>query len=334
MGLLQGKEIDRVPCFSGMGNVTLAGLEDLGLKFSEVHRDAQKMAKAAASTHKLFGFESANVPFDVGLEAEALGCGMNFYEGREGVIYPTVKTKLAEEGEEIRLEVPEGIEGKGRVPMVVEAIQEIAGDIGSEVAVGAYVLGPFTLAGQVFDLNELLKTSFKEPDYVRDALDKLAVVIVSIASEMKKAGADFITIREMGASSDVISPKMFRDLVMPPLEKAIGGIASPRILHICGNAEPIVELMLKSGSEGISVEQRVDIARVRERVGEEAIILGNIDPFNVLTKGTPEDVKQAVERAIRDGVSGVMPGCDMWPEVPRENMRALVETTQEFGKLG
>ncbi|MEE8168251.1 MAG: MtaA/CmuA family methyltransferase [Candidatus Hydrothermarchaeales archaeon] len=327
LDLLRGEEVDCIPCFSGMGNITQTGLDELGFRFSEVHIDAEKMASLAASTYKLFGFDSAVVPFDIGLEAEAMGCELNFYEAREGIIYPTVKTKI--NAEEWKREID--VEKKGRVPIVEAAVKHLKEDIGTEVAIGVFVLGPFTLAGQVTDLNELLKTSFKEPERVSILLDKLAEVIISIAGVMKNAGADFLTIREMGASSDVISPRMFESLVMPSLKRVITEVRPPRILHICGNTDPIVELMHQCGAEGISVEQRSDITRIRKKLGEDAIILGNIDPYSALVKGTPNDVKQAVKRAIRDGVSGVMPGCDIWPAVPRENMLALVNATREYG---
>lgn len=331
LGLLKGEDIDRIPCFSGMGNVTEAGLRELGYRFSEVHKDAAKMAKASASTYKLFGFECAVVPFDVGLEAEAMGCEVNYYEGRDEVIYPTVRTKILELGSDLEKVVPKGVEKRGRVPTVVDAIKMIKKDVGGEVTVGTYVLGAFTLAGQVMDLNELLKASFKEPDRVQAVLNKLADVIISVAGEFKKAGADFITVREMGASSDVISPRMFKSLVMPRLKRVLGNIPQPRILHICGNTDPIIEMMNECGADAMSIEQRSDVKKIREKLGKGPVILGNIDPYKVLVKGTPDDVREAVKRAINDGVSGVMPGCDIWPGVPAENMKALVEATVEFG---
>jgi [methyl-Co(III) methanol-specific corrinoid protein]:coenzyme M methyltransferase len=333
MGLLTRREIDRIPCFSGMGNVTKTGLDSLGYRFSEAHSDSSKMAKAAASTYRLFGFESAVVPFDVGLEAEAMGCEMNFYEGREGIIYPTVKSKTIDLYMDLEKAVPGEIEKKGRVPTVIDAIRMLKDDVGDEVAIGSYVLGPFTLAGQVMDLNELLKASFKEPARVEAVLNKLASVTISIAGAFQEAGVDFMTIREMGASSDVISPRMFKSLVMPPLKRVIENISPPRILHICGNTDPIIEMMNDCGADAVSVEQRSDIKKVREKLGSDPIILGNIDPFNVLVKGTPEDVRGAVKRVIDEGVSGVMPGCDIWPDVPAANIMTMVEATAEFGKV-
>jgi [methyl-Co(III) methanol-specific corrinoid protein]:coenzyme M methyltransferase len=302
------------------------------IRFAEVHKNAEDMAALAASTYKLFGFECAVVPFDLCIEAEALGSEINYYEHvEENILYPTIKTKLARVGEQI--EIPGDLEGRGRIPMLAEVIELLREDIGDEVAVGSYVLGPFTLAGQVMDLNELLKLSFRKPEEINKILDVLTTVILRVGKVLKNAGADYITIREMGAPADVISPRMFKSLVQPPLTKVITNIESPRILHICGNTNPIVELMNECGADALSVEQKNDVALTRQKLGDDAVILGNIDPFNVLAKGTKEDVKKAVKNAISNGVSGVMPGCDIWPDVSPENMLALVEATKKYGKI-
>jgi [methyl-Co(III) methanol-specific corrinoid protein]:coenzyme M methyltransferase len=315
-----------------MGNVTLNGLKKHDIKFSDAHRDSMKMALSAASTYELYGFESAVVPFDLGIEAEALGCEINFYEyKKEGLLYPTVKTKVLTTDDEVA--IPEDYLERGRIPIVVEAIKKLKERIGGEVCIGAYVLGPFTLAGQLMDLNELLKNSFKRQKDILNILDGLTEPIIKLGNHLKSAGADFITVREMGAPSDIISPKMFKTLIMPPLKKAINGLHTPRILHICGDTNKIVGMMYECGAEATSVEPRNDIAATRAQLGKDVKILGNIDAFNTLVKGTPEDVAEAVKIAINAGVNGIMPGCDIWPDVPMENMKSLVNATAEFGRI-
>jgi [methyl-Co(III) methanol-specific corrinoid protein]:coenzyme M methyltransferase len=54
--LLNGKKINSQPAFSGLIHVTTEGLKSEGLIFHETHKNAQKMARAAASTFKLSGF--------------------------------------------------------------------------------------------------------------------------------------------------------------------------------------------------------------------------------------------------------------------------------------
>ncbi|NOY64425.1 MAG: MtaA/CmuA family methyltransferase [Nitrospirae bacterium] len=323
--LFAGESVDRVPCFSGMGNVTTEGLKTLGYRFAAVHLDAKMMAESAATTPKLFGFESAVVPFDLTVEAEALGCQINVYAHSEDILYPTIKEKIIHNEDEMDIEIPDGVEKKARVPLVKEAIELLKKDIGSEVAIGTYVLGPFTLAGQIMELNDLLKLSFKKPDKTGQLLDKLADVIIKIAKEYETVGVDYITVREMGATSDVLSPRVFKNLILPYLQKIFTELKGNTVLHICGKTNDIVGFMMESGTKAISVDQKNDIAESRKKLGPQALIFGNYDPYNVLVTGDEETIRSTIRKCIDDGVSAVWPGCDIWPTVPPENIKVMMD---------
>lgn len=332
LGLLSRKKIDRIPCFSGMGNITTTGMKKLGVKrFAEVHQDAKIMSSVAATTPKLFGYDCAVVPFDLCIEAEALGTKLSFYPHRDDVVYPTIQSKVASIGEEFK--IPDDLETRGRIPMVAEAIRTLKKDLGDKVPIGSYILGPFTLAGQVMDLNELLKMSFKKPDEINKIVDSLDEVLIRVARVWEAAGVDYIAVREMGAPEDVISPRMFKGLVMPHVKKVIESIKVKKVLHICGKTGMIVGMMNQCGADAISVEQQNDVKKTRAELGKETIILGNIDAYKVLVEGTPDKVREAVRQAIENGVNGIWPGCDIWPDVPSANMQAMVDATKEFGKL-
>ena len=328
--LFAGEDVDRPPCFSGMGNVTTEGLKSLNQKFAATHLDAKMMAAAAASTYKLFGFESAVAPFDLCIEAEAMGCEINVYAHSEDLLYPTIKTKLIHNETEMEIAVPSNITTRGRVPLMVEAIKLMKKDVGSETAIGSYVLGPFTLAGQVMELNDLLKLSFKKPDKVGKLLDQLAEVSIQVAGQYEKAGVDYITVREMGATSDVLSPRVFKSLILPYLKKIFATIKVPSVLHICGKTNDIVPFMAESGARAISVDQKNDVAETRKKLGPKAIIFGNYDPYNVLVSGTPDLVRQTMKKCMDDGVSAVWPGCDIWPTVPADNFKTMMDEVRKY----
>ncbi len=328
--LFDGKGVDRVPCFSGMGNVTTAGLRSLKYAFASVHLDAKKMADAAATTYKYFGFECGVVPFDLCVEAEALGCEINVYAHSEEILYPTIKKKLIHNEDEMDISIPDDINSRGRVPLVVEAIKLLKKEIGDDVVIGSYVLGPFTLAGQIMELNELLKLSFKKPDKVAKLLDILTEVIIIVAKEYESAGVDYITVREMGATSDVLSPRVFKTLILPYLKRVFEKINIPSVIHICGKTNDIAPFMVESGARAISVDQKNDVRETRKKLGNDVLIFGNYDPYNVLVAGTPETVRETIRRCIEDGVSAVWPGCDIWPTVPEENFRAMMDTIMNY----
>jgi [methyl-Co(III) methanol-specific corrinoid protein]:coenzyme M methyltransferase len=330
MKLFKGEEVDRVPCFSGMGNVTTTGLDQLGYKFAQVHLDAKQMAETAVTTPKLFGFDSCVLPFDLCVEAEALGAVINTYPHSEDLLYPTIKEKVITSPDEMEITVPGDLLQRGRIPLMLEAIGIAKKEVGDEVPVGSYLLGPFTLAGQIMELNDLLKLSFKKPDKVNNLLDQLAGVIIAIAAEYEKAGIDYLTVREMGATSDVLSPRVFKNLIFPHLRNIFEKIKVPSVIHICGKTNDIVVPMMESGVNAISVDQKNDIVETRKKLGNEALVFGNYDPYNVLVAGTPELVKETMIKCIDDGVSAVWPGCDIWPTVPLENFKTMIETVRDY----
>ena len=329
--LFKKEAIDRVPCFSGMGNITETGINKLGYRFAGIHLDAKQMADTAATTYKLFGYECGVVPVDLCVEAEAMGCVINVYPHAEGILYPTIKEKLIHSEDEMNVSLPSDLASRGRVPLLKEAIRLLKADIGNEVAIGSYVLGPFTLAGQIMELNDLLKLSFKKADKVAKLLDVMADALIVVAKEYEKAGADYITVREMGATSDVLSPRVFKNLILPPLQKVIKSLSGHSVLHICGKTNDIVTSMMEAGPTAISVEQKNDVAESRKKQGGDALIFGNFDPYNVLVSGSEELVRSTIRKCIDDGVNAVWPGCDIWPTVPPQNMIAMMDEINRYG---
>ncbi len=328
---LKGEKVDRLPIFSGMGNVIKPVLDKSGIVFSRVHRDSELMAKAAAGMYRDFGYECAVVPFDLGVEAEALGAKMNFYDDVEGLLYPTIKEKSVKEVDDIH--IPADLAHAGRIPIVTGAIKALRRELGNDVAIGTYVLGPFTLAGQVKELDELFEESFIEPEKTDKLLAKLSEFIIQVFRIYRDAGADYFTLREMGGTSDVMSPKSFKSLIKPHLIRIHSEMPRPSILHICGDTNSIVTDMAECGADAISVDQKNRLAETREKLGPDVIILGNFDPIKVLHKGEVKDVGPAVLEPIEAGASAVWPGCDLWPEVPKENMEALMTALKSVKPL-
>jgi len=280
LSFFRKEDVDSLPVFSGMGNVTVHGLEKYGWKFADIHVDAHKMATMAASTFQIFDFECAVVPFDMGVEAEALGAGVNFYSTHTDVVYPTISRKVAEKVEDLDIRIPSDLAKAGRIPLVTEAIRILKKEVDDQAAIGAWVLGPYTLAGQIVDIGDLAKMAFKKTDMVHEVLDTLAGMLIEISKIYRKAGADYITIREMGAGPDILSPHMFKILIRPHLEKILAAIESPKILHICGSTDSIIDQMALCRADALSVDQKNNVAESRKKLGNEILLLGNFDPWH------------------------------------------------------
>ena len=325
LAVLAGEGVDRCPAFSGLISVTQPGLEGEGIRLSDAHTDAATMATAAATTHRISGFASAVVPLDMTIEAEVLGAVVDFGDEPAEVRFPRVDQPLAASAIEFAPGVPDSLTGCGRVPIVCEAIGILRQQFGDELAVGAWVPGPFTVATLVVDVGRLIMETHTAPDAVGDLLDRLTDMISTIAHGYLDAGADFLTVHEMGGSPGFIGPAAFESLVLPRLQLLLDSLPAPGVLSVCGHTDPAMELLAAAGADALSVDQLNDVRRSRAVVGPDVVLLGNIDPIAILSNGDEETVREAVGTAIGSGVSAVWPGCDLAPQTPRENLIAMVD---------
>jgi [methyl-Co(III) methanol-specific corrinoid protein]:coenzyme M methyltransferase len=318
LSLLNGERPSFLPAFSGLIHITAEGLQRESLALHEVHHDAKKMARAAASTFKLTGMPSAALPLDLCLPAEMLGAELNF----EGEGFPQVKKAMVEGAEEIkRLETGESENWRrGRIDLVCEAIGLVKEDVGSEIVVSGVIPGPYTLLLYLCNPRNLFIEMKKEPHVVLDALFHLSSFLSKIGNAYRASGADFITVHEMGGSPGFIGPVKFEQFILPALKALHEKLPAPRVLSVCGNTNKSIGALAGAGVEAISVDQLNDLAASRE-ILKDTLLFGNVDPVATLWKGDEAQVADAVREAKEAGVDAVWPGCDLVPSTPLQNIR-------------
>ena len=327
--LFRREPVDTMPCFSGMGMVTLDAIRKIGIPFAKVHATGENLARSAMATAELFGFDSVVVPYDMCTVAEAMGRGVSLYEDSSDVLYPTVPNKWASLDE---VEFPDDLLRRGRMPEVDRAfgiLNEAKAD--GRFAVGAWLLGPFTFAGQIIELDLLLKGVKKDKERVEAFLSRLTDLTIQLGRHYQALGADYISIREMGTGTDLLSPRMWKTLIQPNLQRVFAALESPNVLHICGATDLLVGMMNECGADALSVDQKNNAAESRHKLGSDALLLGNFSPYATLCEMEASEVEGVIRKCIDDGVDAVWPGCDIWPEARKENVEAYVRAVRQHG---
>jgi [methyl-Co(III) methanol-specific corrinoid protein]:coenzyme M methyltransferase len=328
MKMFKKEPIDRMPCFSGQGTVTVQAIEMMGTQFAKIHNKAELMAGAALTSARMWGLDGLVIPYDMAVVAEAMGRGVSLYDAAEGIIYPTVPNKWKDLDE---IDIPANYMSQGRMPIIDKAF-EILKKEAPDLAVGAWVLGPFTLGGQIMELDILLKGLKKKKDEIEAFLAQVTQVTIDMCKHYESLGVDFICVREMGSGTDLLSPRMWKTLIQPNLTKVFDAISIPSVNHICGSTDMIIEMMNECGADALSVDQKNNVVETRAKVGNDVLIFGNFDPYGTLT--TLEDtsaVADVIKKCIDNGVDSVWPGCDIWPDVRKENMEIYIQTVKEYG---
>jgi MtaA/CmuA family methyltransferase len=328
LDLLSGKKIDSQPAFSGLIHITAEGLQNESLLFHEIHKDSRKMAQASASTFRLSGLPSAVAPLDMLVEAEALGAAIDFVERREFIFPQTRKplfasTKYLNEG---YFENTDFLK-KGRIPLVCEAIRLLKEDIGQEAVIGGLIPGPYTLLLFLIEPGGLFAEMKREPIAVADALFQLSSFLVKVGSAYRDAGADFITIHDMGSSPGFIGPAKYEQFAYPAEKLLMTELPSPRVLSVCGNTNRSMHLLAETGADAISVDQLNDLNESRKLL-TGTLLFGNIDPVATLSQGHENQIHEAVLQAKEAGVDAIWPGCDLVPQTPIKNIEAWMKSSE------
>lgn len=334
LNLFQSQKQDSPPLFSGLISVTAQGLKQDGLKFHEVHQNGPAMAQAASSTFRLSGFGSAVVPLDLCVEAEALGAQIDFREENDPAEYPRVAEFLytdimglitwSKKYSGYMKSSVDLLEAQGRIPLAIEAINLLKEDIGRHIVIGAYAPGPFTLLSLLVETGALYLALRKAPEQVHTALEFLSRFLAIVGKGYHNAGADFITIHEMGGSPGALGPKVFNSVVLPHLQALISELPSPIVLSACGRTNGAMKLLAASRADALSVDQTNDLKISRQEV-QDVLLFGNLDPVKLISQGTPDEISKTVERVVNTGVDAVWPGCDLHLDVPLENLQSLTK---------
>jgi len=331
--MLHGKrnEVDRVPCINSVGTYTLDFMKASDAYWPHAHANSEKMARLASAAHKLCGLDNISVPFDMTVEAEALGAAIDFHENT--MKWPSIREFIAEDVSDLSL--PRDVSEAGRIPVIVKAIKILKKEFDGKVPVNAFVAPPFTsVSSYVVDTVTFLKWLRADPNKVHAFLKEFVGMYAEIAHLYQDAGADVITFHEMGGSTDNISPKHFEEFVEPYLKEVLANLEVPTILNVCGSALPITGKMLECGTNAIAIDERTSLSKAKEVVktaGSNCVLIGNVPAFTVIHKGPVEAIREAVKHAIEEGTDMAAPGCDFWLETPTEHVKAFVDAVAEFG---
>jgi MtaA/CmuA family methyltransferase len=333
MLMLRGKryDVDRIPCINSVGTYTIDFMKTYDAFWPQAHKNPEKMSRLASAAHRLCGLDNVSVPFDMTVEAEALGASVNFHEN--AVRWPSVSKFMASDVSGIS--IPKDVSEAGRIPTIVKAIRILKKEFEGKVPVNAFIAPPFTsVSSYVVDTISFLKWLRTDPNKVHALLKGVASFYTEVAALYQDAGADIITLHEMGGSTDNISPKHFDEFVKPHLKAVVAGLKVPTILNICGSALSITGKMLECSTNAIAFDERTPIDKAKEVVkaaDSNCAIIGNVPAYAIIHKGPVEAIKNAVRKAIEEGTNMVAPGCDFWLETPTEHVKALVDAAVKFG---
>ena len=307
------------PCVQLMGVTVKQLVYDSALQ-------ADGMKKIAERTDSLVSLSL----MDLSVEAEAFGSEIRKTDNE----VPTVIGRIICNEEDVdKLKVPD-IAGK-RTGLYIKAIEKASKEISDRPVFGG-VIGPFSLAGRLMDMSEIMANCYDEPEMVIKTLEKTSEFITNYILEFKKAGANGVVMAE--PATGLLSPGLVEEFSSRFIKEIVNRVKDDEFLFLYHNCGPNTPLMLPSltgiGADIYHFGDAIKMIQVLDGMPDSVLVMGNVSPSSQFRNGTPESVYAATMEILSECSKFknfvISSGCDIPPMSPWENIDSFFKAVKDF----
>lgn len=311
--------------------MTHPGIEMNGHTVREAVSNGRVHYEAVMTLTRRYPAVAAATIMDLTTEAEAFGAEIAFSD--EAV--PAVSSRLLPDVKSInRLQVPSL--STGRIPQYLKANLLAAREI-IDRPLFAGCIGPFSLAGRLYDMSGIMMLIYENPDAAHTLLAKCTQFIEKYCQALKRTGANGVMMAEPAAG--LMSNDDCQNFSSAYVRYIVNKVQDENfivILHNCGNTGQCTQAMVATGAAAYHFGNKCKMEEVIKDVPPTALAMGNIDPVSIFKDGMPFQMRQTVTdllEKMRPYPNFVLSsGCDTPPHTPLANVDAFFESLADFNR--
>jgi len=183
----------------------------------------------------------------------------------------------------------------------------------------------------------------KNPQFIHEVLQEYTKLNIEVIKRVHEAGAEIIFYSDdLGFKGrSILSIEQFKKFILPcykKLYKACEQRGMFIVQHSCGYIDKILPYMADAGLnciQALETTAGVDLANLKNTLGDKISFMGGIDSSRILNFGTPNDIIQEVKRCVKAaGYNGgyfVGPGHNILT-TPWENIVVLRDAIEKYRK--
>jgi uroporphyrinogen decarboxylase len=168
-------------------------------------------------------------------------------------------------------------------------------------------VGPFTAAYMAMGFERFFTCLVDEPAFVHRLLADRTAWCIALYSRAVQLGAELLVLGEDAGhrAGPMISPRMWREHILPYHRRIVRALSVPVIWHSDGNVEPLLAMASEAGFAGVhglEPASGMDLGRAK-RDHPDLVLVGNVD-VGVLAEDDPVAVRAEVRRCMAQGMPG------------------------------
>ncbi len=266
---------------------------------------------------------------EIGMCAEpsGFGCKVSLYADKTPVAYPMIAGI-----EELDRVVPPNPLTDGFMPLVLNFYRRLEpriNDAGHVVKMVA-ARGPLTTASHLMGVSNFLVGMKLEPAATHRLLRTTTTLVKDWLHAQAEALKEVESVLVLDDIAGMMSPQDYLEFAHPYIKEIFAAFpGSLKVFHNDTDNPVSYKFLCELGIDVFNFTHLQPLGKVRELVGPEICLLGNVSPRDVLALGTPQQVRQAVRDCLAQHPSRInlilSAGGGTSPGTPAANLRALVE---------
>lgn len=275
LGTLNFTDVDRTPVFlENSGFVARSA----GISIEKYLTDVDVMVAVHLEAVRKFKTDIMNVFFDSCVEAEALGSKVVYSDSA----YPNISAPLITDWHQLnRLTLPDPWTS-GRMPLMLKATKVVVEKDAGEHFIVGQVLGPVTIAAQIYGIENLIYLIVDNPEGFMELLKFTTQVTERYCEALRETGIHAIMLHDPSASPDVLSKRVFANLIAPQLKTMIQHIKEQQEtylwLQIIGNTSSVLPLIADFDLDLVTIDSTVKLTDAFHCLVNK-VVVGNINPM-------------------------------------------------------
>ncbi|MDR0989711.1 MAG: uroporphyrinogen decarboxylase family protein [Prevotellaceae bacterium] len=311
--------------------MTHPGIEALGKTVREAVSDGQTHYEAVRLLSERYPSAAAATIMDLTVEAEAFGAAVHF---SDDAVPAVVGRLLADETAIDRLEIP--ALNRGRIAAYLKANMLAARNI-TDRPVLAGCIGPYSLAGRLYDMSEIMMLIYLNREAAEQLLTKCTEFITRYCMALKATGVAGVVMAEPAAG--LLSNEDCARFSSAFIRRVVEKVQDDHfivVLHNCGNTGHCTRASLQTGAAAYHFGNKIEMVDALKELPADVLGMGNIDPVSLFKMGTPEEMYAAVQSLLERTRSYpnfvLSSGCDIPPHTPMANIEAFYDALRAFNR--
>ena len=297
--------------------------------FIELCKTPELAAQVTLDAQRILGVDAAILFADLLPILEPMGMDLEYQKGEGPVIHNPIQS--ASDVDRLKR-----LEDLSTLHFVFDTVKLVRQELPADIPLLGFAGAPFTLASYAIEgggSRNYLNTKrimYNDPGAWHALMETLTSSLIGYLNAQIEAGVQAVQVFDSWAGC--LSPSDYREFVLPHTKTVIDGVTDAPVINFLTGNPALLPIMAEAGGQIVGLDWRVDMADARKMLGPDRAVQGNMDPVSLLAD---LDTLKARAKSVLDaaGTTGHIfnLGHGVFPEVPPESAKALVEIVHELG---